>query len=135
MCWLSYIHNREFFMITSNGTADRDTIKKEEKWKHKKHFLFRHRTLFKMIKNKFATFFHCWTFFLYFLYFLAFFSQFLPDAHFCFFFLFFNEVSSEDDNEENDEFFFFCSYNEEKKKKIMIRDEWEWTWFGREIFS
>lgn len=27
-------------MITSDGTADRDTIKKEEKWKHKKHISY-----------------------------------------------------------------------------------------------
>lgn len=26
-------------MITSNGTADRDTIKKKKKWKHKNIFL------------------------------------------------------------------------------------------------
>lgn len=44
-------------MITSNGTADRDTIKKEEKWKHNNIFSFRHRTFFKTIKSKLATFF------------------------------------------------------------------------------
>lgn len=63
VCWLSsYIHNREnFFMITSNGTADRDTKKKKNG--NIKTFSFRHRTLFKMIKNKFATFFSSSVFF------------------------------------------------------------------------
>lgn len=43
-------------MITSNGTADRDTIKKEEKWKHKNIFLDTGH-YFKMMIIKFATFF------------------------------------------------------------------------------
>lgn len=68
---LVYLHIINFFMITSNGTADRDTIKKEEKWKHKNIFLDTGH-YFKMMIIKFATFFSLiGNIFYFFIFFLA----------------------------------------------------------------